>query len=128
MSRLCFQSNAQRFPLYALCLSCAFVLLLLLTSAVRAQSTGASLTGRVTDPSHALIVEARVGAIIAGTNVHYETTTDNAGMYYLTNLPPSTYRVEIEKTGFKKLVKPEVILHVQDALKIDFEMTLGDVS
>src|SRR4029077_492325 len=34
----------------------------------------------------------------------------------------------IEKPGFKKLIKPDVILHVQDALEIDFEMTLGAAS
>jgi hypothetical protein len=35
---------------------------------------------------------------------------------------------EIEKTGFKKLIKPDVPLYVQDALEIDFELTLGEVS
>src|SRR5215470_1916444 len=108
--------------------SCAFLVLLLLTSAARAQSTGASITGRVSDPSHALIVDAKIDAIIAGTNVDYTTTTNRSGVYYLTNLPPNTYRIEIEKPGFKKLIKPEVVLHVQDALEIDFEMSLGDVS
>ena len=31
----------------------------------------------------------------------------------------------MEKTGFKRLVRPDVILHVQDALAIDFELPLG---
>jgi hypothetical protein len=65
---------------------------------------------------------------MAGTNVRYETMTDGSGEYYLANLAPAVYRIEIEKPGFKKLVKPDLILHVQDALKLDFEMTLGDVS
>ncbi len=108
--------------------SCAFLLLLFLNCVVRAQSTGASLTGRVTDPSHALIVDAKITAIAGGTNAAYETKTRNTGDYYLTNLPPNSYRIEIEKSGFKKLVKPDVVLHVQDALRVDFEMTLGDVS
>ena len=95
-------------------------------SVLRAQSTNASLTGRITDPSQALIVDAKVAAISAGTNVRYETTTNASGEYHLANLPPGTYRIEIEKPGFKKLIKPDVILHVQDALEIDFEMTLGD--
>ena|ERR1700752_1234426 len=42
--------------------------------------------------------------------------------------PPSLYRIEIEKSGFKKIIKPDVILHVQDAVKIDFEMAVGSVS
>jgi hypothetical protein len=104
----------------------ACVLFLASTVALlRAQSINAGLTGRVTDPSEALVAGARIAAIGSATNLHYETLTNAAGEYYLTNLPPSTYRIEIEKPGFKKLIKPDVILHVQDALEIDFEMTLG---
>lgn len=107
----------------------AFVFLLLASvTCVRAQSTNASFTGRVTDPAKALIVDAKVSAVSAGTNVRYETATNGSGEYYLANLPPTSYRVEIEKPGFKKIVKPDVVLHVQDALEINFEMTLGSVA
>jgi hypothetical protein len=97
-------------------------------SVLRAQSTNASHTGRVTDPTKAVIVDAKVAAISATTNVRYETATNGSGEYYLANLPPGSYRIEIEKAGFKKLIKPDVILHVQDALPIDFEMTVGSTS
>ena len=108
----------------------ALLLLLLLSSmpVLRAQSTGASLSGRVTDPSKSLIADAKIDAINTATNFHYETTTNNSGEYYLTNLPPGRYQIEIEKPGFKKLIKPDVTLHVQDAREIDFEMTLGSAS
>ena len=93
-----------------------------------AQSTYGSISGRVSDPSKAIIVDAKVAAINLGTNVRNEGATNDSGEYYLTNLPPGTYGIEIEKTGFQKLIKPDVILHVQDALAIDFEMTLGSAS
>src|SRR5262245_17816912 len=99
-----------------------------LTSVLRAQSPNASLTGRVTDSSKALIAGAGVAAIGADTNVRHETTTNASGEYYLTNLPPGRYQIEIEKSGFKKLVKPDVILNVQDALALDFELQVGPVS
>ena len=105
-----------------------FVLLLSFSVVLRAQSTNASLTGRITDPSKALIVDAKVAAISGGTNIHYETATNSSGEYNLANLPPNSYRIEIERQGFKKLVKPDVLLHVQDALEIDFEMTVGSLS
>jgi carboxypeptidase family protein/TonB-dependent receptor-like protein len=95
---------------------------------LRSQSTNASITGRVTDPSNAVIADAKVAAIYTGTNARYEGETNGSGDYYLTNLPPGSYRIEIEKTGFQKLIKPDVILHVQDALDIDFGMTLGSGS
>src|SRR6266850_2883274 len=108
------------------------VLLLMFLSSypavLRAQSTNASITGRVTDPSKAVIADAKVAAINAGTNVRNEAATNDSGEYYLRNLPPGSYRIEIEKAGFQKLIKPDVILHIQDALEIDFEMTLGSGS
>src|ERR1700676_851136 len=95
---------------------------------VIAQSTNASLTGRITDSSKAVAPDAKVIAINTGTRVRYETVTNETGSYYVTNLPPGTYRIEIEKLGFKAVLKSDVILHVQDALEINFEMVLGSAS
>jgi hypothetical protein len=100
----------------------------LFTGVLHAQSTNASLAGQVTDPSKARIAGATVLAISSDTNVHYESRTNGSGEYYLSNLRPGTYRIEVEKAGFKKLIRTEVILHVQDVLNIDFEMTLGSAS
>ena len=106
-----------------------FVLLLISSAPVlHAQSTNASFAGRVTDASKAVIADARIAATSAATNLRYETTTNTSGEYYLTHLPPGLYQIELEKTGFKRLIKPDVILHVQDALEIDFQMTVGSVS
>ncbi len=109
---------------------CAALLFLLLTSfaSTQGQSTNASLTGRLTDPAKALIVDARCAAINSATGVRHETTSNRSGEYQLANLPPGSYQLEIEKSGFKKLLKPNVILHVQDTLRIDFELAIGDVS
>src|SRR5246500_4285028 len=107
------------------------LLLLFLSSffpVLLAQSTNASITGRVTDPSKALIVGAKVAAVSSGTSFRYEAVTNGSGGYYLTNLPPGSYRLEIEKAGFKKLIKPDLSLHVQDAIELNFELTLGSTS
>ena len=105
----------------------AFLILTSLTC-VCAQSTDASLTGRVTDAAKALIIDAKVAAISEATNVRYETETNSSGEYHLASLRPDVYRLEIEKTGFKKLMKPSIMLHVQDNLEIDFELMVGPVS
>ena len=85
----------------------AALLLLSCTSVLRAQSTNASLNGRISDPEKALIVDAKVAVISAGTNVRAETTTNGSGEYYLANLAPAVYRIEIERPGFKRLVRPD---------------------
>ena len=99
-----------------------------LTPSLCAQSTSASLSGRVTDPTNARIVDAKVTAINIATNASYGSITDSSGEYALPSLPPGQYRVEVEKKGFKKLLKPDVVMHVQDAIAIDFEMQVGPTS
>jgi hypothetical protein len=101
------------------------LLLSLYPCALRAQTTNGSITGRVTDPSKATIADAKVGAVNTGTNFRYDTATNGAGEYSLANLPSGTYHIKVEKPGFKKLVRPDVTLHVEYALAIDVESPLG---
>jgi hypothetical protein len=93
-----------------------------------AQSSNASVAGRLTDPTKAVIADAKVAAINQDTNVRYEVATNASGEFHLTNLPPGGYRIESEKTGFRKSIKPDVILHVEDNFEINFEMTVGSQS
>jgi Carboxypeptidase regulatory-like domain/TonB dependent receptor-like, beta-barrel len=104
------------------------VLMSLLSAFANAQSTNASLTGRVVDSSKAVVPNAKVIVINTGTRVRYETITNETGSYYLTNLPPGSYRIEVEKLGFKVIIKSDLILHVQDVLELNFEMVLGSAS
>ena len=106
----------------------ALLLLIAFAPVLRAQSTNASLNGCIIDPVKAVIVKANVAAINLGTSVRYETTTNAEGEYYLTNLPPGLYRIEIEKSGFKKLIKSGVRLHLHDATEMDLELTLDLMS
>src|SRR5689334_2403444 len=106
----------------------AVLLVTISISTLHAQSTNASLTGRITDPSKALIAGAKVAAISTGTSLRYEGNSNGSGEYHLANLRPGSYRIEIEKTGFNKSVKEDVILHVQDALEINFELKVGSTS
>jgi len=95
---------------------------------VHAQSANASLTGRITDASKAVVAGAKVIVINRSTRIRYESFTNQTGSYYVTNLPPGTYRIEAERLGFKAVIKSDVILHVQDTLEINFEMELGSAS
>src|SRR5437899_1835403 len=87
-----------------------------------------SLTGRITDPRKAVITAATVTVINTGAGIHYQGVTNETGEYYVTNLPPGRYRIEVEKLGFKAVIQSGLILHVQDALDVNFEMTLGSAS
>ena len=66
----------------------AVVCLALLAKAVSAQSTNATLSGRITDRSKIRIIGANVADTSAGTNIRDEATTNGAGEYYLPSLLP----------------------------------------
>ncbi len=77
--------------------SVVVVSLSLFAGVLCAQSTNDFLSGRVTNPSKARILDARVSDISGDTNFRYETATNDSGEYYLSNLRPDTYGVEVEK-------------------------------
>ena len=101
----------------------AVVLFASSTGVLCAQSTNASVAGCVTDPSKAVLVDARVAAISTGTNVRYEAATNGSVDYYLTSLPPGCYLLQTEMPRVKKLIRPDVTLHVQESLAIGSEVT-----
>ena len=92
------------------------------------QSTNAALTGVVDDPSKAVIVGAQVTAINTETGVKSSTTTNNSGVYALPGLIPGTYRIEVDKPGFKGIIEGGLVLHVQDVVQLNFHMALGSAS
>jgi hypothetical protein len=88
--------------------SCRFLLglvYLAFSCAAFAQSTSASLTGFVDDSTKALLPKVGVTAINTLTGAQTRTLTDSSGQYVLPGLSPGTYRVEVDKQGFKSLLK-----------------------
>ena len=75
-------------------------LISLLPRPIWAQATGA-IVGTVTDPSGALIPNAKVTATRVGTGVSQSTVTSTAGTYTIPNLVVGTYNVIAEAPGFK---------------------------
>ncbi len=105
-----------------------FLLLsLLLTTVAVSQSPTGTISGLVLDPSNRVIVGADVVVVNDATGVQYPTKTNDEGIYVLPNLPPGAYRLQVSKTGFKTLIKPDIVLNVQDALSINFTLPIGAV-
>ena len=99
---------------------------LLMTNPLLAGPT-ATLSGRITDPSGSVIAGVKVEATNVETNVTFPTETNEEGLYAIPNLPPGTYRVVVQKAAFRTIVKPDVELHVQDVITLNFSMELGPV-
>ena len=93
-----------------------------------AQTTNATVTGFVTDETKAVMPDVRVNVINVDTNTRSSARTNSDGIFTFPELPPGNYRIEVEKQGFKSIVKPDVVLHVQDVLAINFRMAVGSAS
>ena len=106
---------------------CVLTLILAVTSFASTSST-ATLTGRVIDPNGGVIVGARVEATNIATNVVSSTETNSEGLFVIANLLPGRYRVSVQKQGFQMIIEPEVELHVQDVLSLNFSMPLGSIT
>jgi hypothetical protein len=89
------------------------------------QSTNGTINGLVLDPSNSAIAGADILVLNDLTGVKYSSRTNAEGIYVLPNLPPGPYRLQVSKVGFKTLVKPDIVLNVQDALSINFTLPVG---
>jgi hypothetical protein len=124
MRRLSFRFHS----LFGIAIFLVGICLTLSDSPVRAQSTYGSVTGTVTDASGAAMAGAQVTLTNLGTSERRTQTTGNDGLYLFPNLLPGRYSVDIEKAGFKKLSRPDVVVQVNQTAHIDAAMEIGNVT
>src|SRR5215472_4277710 len=84
-----------------------------------AQESRATVIGRVTDRSSAVIPGASVSFTNVETGVIVKTVTNAEGNYFSSFLIPGNYRIAAEKTGFKSLVRTGVTLSVNERLELN---------
>jgi hypothetical protein len=104
------------------------VLSLLVIASIDGQSPNGTISGIVVDSSGAVIVGAEILIANDATGVQYPAKTNGDGFYLVTNLPPGTYRLQVSNSGFKTIIKPDIVIHVQDALAINFTLPIGAAS
>jgi hypothetical protein len=88
----------------------------------------AGITGTVTDPTGAVIPNAKVTIINEQTSVAADTTTSSAGTYSFKGLLPGKYTVQVNATGFKKAVQKGINIDVSTTPTIDFPLATGTTS
>lgn len=106
-----------------------FQLLFLIVATVAvAQSPYGTISGLVLDPAARPIAHAEIQVVNDATGVRYSGVTNEEGIYAIATLPPGPYRLQVSKSGFKTLIKPDIILNVQDAVAINFTLPIGALS
>jgi hypothetical protein len=87
-----------------------------------------SVVGTVTDQTGSAVPQANVTLINLGTADRRTAQADENGGYQFVNITPGQYRVEVEKSGFRRFVREPITVEVQSAVRIDVPMQVGDVS
>ena len=97
----------------------------LLAPSASAQEARGSIVGRVTDQTGAAIPGAQVSVTSQAMGTKQAAATNESGAYQATYLIPGLYTVEVETTGFKKYVRKDVEVRVNDRIEIAITMEVG---
>jgi hypothetical protein len=88
----------------------------------------AAVRGTVTDSSGAAVPGAKVVLTETDRGVAHPATTDGAGRYVITALPPGGYTLTVEGAGFKKHSQTNIPLAVQQQATFDIALQVGDIA
>ncbi len=110
-------------------LACCMVvfLVVLSTSARLSAQTFGSISGHISDATGAVIPDATITLTNTATNTSRSTVTTAAGNYTFPDVSTASYVIKVERSGFK-IVSTRVDLQMQQSLRQDFTMSVGEVT
>jgi hypothetical protein len=94
----------------------------------RGQATSGTIPGLITDSSGAVVPGVAVSITTDRTGLTRSVTTASDGRYLLSNLPPDTYSLTATLQGFRAAKRPRLTVSVDQQLRIDFTLELGNVT
>ena len=89
------------------------------------QAGSATISGKVTDATGAVIPNATISAKNNDTNVLRTTQSNAEGLYTIPNLIPGNYTLTVQFQGMKNVERPGFALRVGDRVAIDVSMEVG---
>ncbi len=108
---------------------CASVaVLVLIATSISAQSGTSSVNGTVVDAQGQVVAGATIKLTSTGQGNTRTTTTDGSGSFGFTSVPPGTYSIEVEASGFKRSLVRDVQALVDKTTSIPVALEIGDVT
>jgi hypothetical protein len=104
-----------------------FLISLSLQSVAYSQTHRASVRGRVTDTARDPVVGVAVRLVHEETGETRRAATGEDGNFVASLLPPGSYRLEIELTGYKKHVE-QISLKVNQELRVEVVLEPGNIA
>jgi hypothetical protein len=99
--------------------------LLLFAATALGQSDRGSITGTISDITGAVVPGATVEARNLGTGNVYQAGSSETGNYTLVQLPVGTYEFAVTLPGFKRYVRPGILVQVAQVVRIDATLEVG---
>jgi hypothetical protein len=99
-----------------------------LSAPVSGQAVNATLLGTVTDSSGAATANVKVTVTETNTGISHTSQTNESGNYVFPDLPPGTYKVIAELTGFKRESRAGIDLIVNSTERVDLILQPGDIT
>jgi hypothetical protein len=86
------------------------------------------ISGRVNDPSGAGVPDAAVTLTNTATNAVRSANSTGDGLYTFTSVPPGVYNLKVEHMGFTTAISTNVQVQVQQSVRLDLTLQVGQVS
>src|SRR5882762_2999851 len=93
-----------------------------------AQSGTSTISGIINDPTGSPVPKAQVKIVNEQTGSSINQETNEAGLYRAGSLVPGVYRIEIEASGFEKVMRRPVTLEIGQVIALDLVLQLGHAS
>ena len=104
------------------------VMLVIASATAAFSQTFGAITGHIGDASGAAVPGAQISLTSEATNAVRTTVSSNSGDYTFPSVAPGVYSIRVERTSFKTATSPHVEVQVQQSVRLDFTLELGQVN
>jgi hypothetical protein len=104
-----------------------FILLAVFTLYVSGQAVG-SISGTAKDSSGAVVPSVKLALTSQATGIQVTTTTNPQGEFQFLHVPPTTYSLTAEASGFKKVSVSSVLVQVDQITHLELILEVGTVN
>ncbi len=104
-----------------------FLWILVVCALAFSQSSNASLSGTITDPSGGIVIGSKVTSTNTATGVVNTAFTNEAGVYSFPSLLPGVYKVNAEQPGFQAQTFTDVQLGNAAQVRLNFKLQVTGI-
>ena len=123
MHRQTFLMRLFRYRLTSLSIACSFLI-----AGAAAQKTTGGIEGTITDPTGAVVGNARVTATSETSGEKATAISDGSGLFRFLEVRPDPYLVVVEARGFKQVSIPHVVVLISRVTPLNAIVTPGSTA